>query len=827
MFEINKDATASLNILTNNLRPQKERFVFPVLSFFMLLLIVSFPESMSAKDSRKILFNSEWRFSKGDSPLASAITFDDSSWRQLTLPHDWSIEEQRDSQQASGGDGGFFPTGKAWYRKSFKVPAAWKGKKVSVYFEGVYMNSEVFLNGKSLGIQPYGYTSFEYDLSPYLDFYQNNVLAVSVDNSLQKNCRWYSGSGIYRHVWIRVADPLHFSDWGVNVITTELNEQVATVQVKALVCNETGQSQQFMVQIGLLDANGRKAGNGITMLTVAAGESRELRQTIEVANPLLWSPESPNLYKLELSLSQNKRKLDGISKSVGIRSIDFSAENGFRLNGKKIQLNGGCVHHDNGSLGAASFDRAEIRKVQLLKSAGFNAVRTSHNPPSEAFLDACDSIGMLVIDEIFDGWRVAKTPHDYSNYFDKWWERDLEAIVLRDCHHPSIILWSIGNEIIERTNPQAVETASMLAAKVREMDPTRPVTSAMTSWGNEGWEVFDPLMAVHDVAGYNYQLHRAESDHTRVPSRIILQTESYPRDAFFCWDMTQKHEYVFGDFVWTAMDYLGESGIGRYVYPGEHWEGNLFPWHGAYCGDIDLTGWRKPISHYRDMLWNNTRKIYMAVREPNPADGDIKLTSWAVWPTWENWTWHGFENKDFEVEVYSKYESIRLYLNDQLVDEKSNGRANEYKTIFKIPYQPGVLKAVGMENGIVKESAKLQTAGEASDIKLTADRDKMNADSQDLIYVNVEITDVHGVPNPSKTHLLHFEILGAGTIAGIDNGNLKDVALYASNTRNTFNGRAMVVIRSTRNAGKIELKVSGDGLRSQTLRVRSVAGKIR
>lgn len=803
------------------------RAAFALAVLFFSVLLLSFSESLSAQETRKMLFNSDWRFSKADISNASEKSFDDSEWRLLALPHDWSIEGQRDAQEVSGGDGGFFPTGKAWYRKSFKASKAWKGKKVSVYFEGVYMNSEVFLNGKSLGIQPYGYSSFEYDLTPYLEYNKNNVLAVSVDNSQQKNCRWYSGSGIYRHVWLRVTDPLHFSDWGVYAFTKELNTNSATVQVKALVRNESKQTQQFTVQAGLWNAAKQNAGRENSTLTLSAGESREVLQEITVSNPALWSPESPNLYTLELTIFKGKRKVDVLRKAVGIRSIDFSAENGFRLNGQKVLLNGGCVHHDNGSLGAAAFDRAEIRKVKLLKAAGFNAVRTSHNPPSEAFLDACDSIGLLVIDEIFDGWRTAKNPHDYAKYFDKWWRHDLEAMVLRDHHHPSIILWSIGNEIIERTSPQAVETAKMLASAVHEMDPTRPVTSAMTTWGNEGWEVFDPLMAAHDVAGYNYQLHRVESDHERVPSRIILQTESYPRDAFFCWDMSQKHDYVIGDFVWTAMDYLGESGIGRYVYPGEpageHWEGNLYPWHGAYCGDIDLTGWRKPISHYRDMLWNNTQKLCMAVREPNPATGKIKLTSWAVWPTWEHWTWPGAENKDLDVEIYSKYETIRLYLNDKLLAEKVNNKANEYKTTFTVPYQAGVLKAEGLENGIVKESTTLQTAAKAERLKLTADRQAMKADGQDLIYVTVEITDAHGVLNPAETHRLKFELSGPGVIAGVDNGNLKDTDLYTSNTRNTFNGRAMVVIRSTPKAGKIELKVSGYKLETQSVIVRSKA----
>lgn len=338
---------------------------------------------------------------------------------------------------------------------------------------------------------------------------------------------------------------------------------------------------------------------------------------------------------------QGNQTLDVTQTRFGIRSIAFSTDKGFQLNGETVIINGGCVHHDNGCLGAKAYDRAEERRVERLKSAGFNAVRTSHNPPSQAFLDACDRLGLLVIDEAFDGWRTQKTPHDYAQVFDDWWQRDIAAMVLRDRNHPCIICWSIGNEIIERTTPEAVETAQKLADRVREFDVIRPVTSAMTTWG-QGWEIFDPLMAAHDICGYNYQLQRAESDHERMPERIIVNTESYPRNAFFIWDQIQRHSYIIGDFVWTTMDYLGESGIGGYYYPNEkadeHWQSPRYPWHGATCGDIDLTGWRKPISHYRSMLYNDDERLYLAVREPNPDDGEIALTGWAVWPTWESWT---------------------------------------------------------------------------------------------------------------------------------------------------------------------------------------------
>ena len=443
----------------------------------------------------------------------------------------------------------------------------------------------------------------------------------------------------------------------------------------------------------------------------------------------------------------------------------------------------------------------------MLKAAGFNAVRTSHNPPSEAFLNACDKLGLMVIDEAFDGWKAAKNNYDYSMYFDQWWQRDLDAMVLRDRNHPSIIMWSTGNEIIERKEPEAVETAKMLANEIKKIDPTRPVTSAMTTWDNE-WDIFDPLMAVHDVCGYNYQLYRAASDHQRVPSRIIVQTESYPRDAYSNWKMVQENNYIIGDFVWTALDYLGESSIGRWYYsgdiPGEHWEHDFFPWHGAYCGDIDLTGWRKPISHYRSMLYNNTEKLYMAVREPAPEPIEIKETLGRFGPPGKVGPGPEFEGKDIQVEVYSKYPKVRLYLNNKLIGEQATTSEQQFKATFSVPYSPGLLKAVGVENGKEVESTILQTSGDAAKIKLTADRNEILANGQDLSFVTIEITDKEGIFQPNATNRLHFKIEGPGIIAGVGNADMKDTDQYVGNTRKAWHGRALVVIRSTHSAGDIK-----------------------
>lgn len=787
-----------------------------------VLLWTAFP-ALKASDVRKQLFDYDWKFALGDSVSASAADFDDSAWRKLDLPHDWSIEGNISADAPTGNDGGYFPSGVAWYRKTFDVPADYSDRKVGIYFEGVYMNSEVFVNGVSLGVWPYGYSSFFYDLTPHLRFGEQNVVAVRVDNSQQKNCRWYSGSGIYRHVWLTVTDKVHVDHWGVAVTTPEVSEQKATVQVKTVLKNETPSGRRVTLTTTLFDAQKQHVGEEKTVIELPANGTKEVALKVQVQQPSLWSPENPYLYEARCMVAEGDEEKDCVTQSFGIRTIEYSAEKGLLLNGKKIILNGGCLHHDNGFLGSAAFDRAEERKVELMKAAGFNAARTAHNVPSEAFLDACDRLGMLVIDEAFDGWRESKNKFDYSIYFDKWWQRDLAAMVLRDRNHPSIFCWSIGNEVIERKKLEVVMTAQKLTDLVHKLDGTRPVTSALAAWDSD-WEIYDPLAAVHDIVGYNYMLFRAPADHERVPSRVIMQTESFPRGAFDNWKLVTSNEYVLGDFVWTALDYLGESAIGRYYYvgdsEGEHYVRPHYPWHGAYCGDIDLTGWRKPISHYRDLLYNPDKKLYLAVKEPDNYYGKIKETAWSVWPTWESWTWEGHEGKPIDVEVYSRYPKVRLYLNDKLVGEQPTGVEQQFKAVFNMPYQPGTLKAVGVEDDREVEEKVLVTAGKPAKIRLTADRKTLTANGQDLSFVTVEVVDKDGRVVPGAENRLTFEVKGAGVIAAVGNANLRDTDSYVGNQRNAWKGRAMVILKSARKNGSIRLKASAKGLASASLVVK-------
>ena len=519
-------------------------------------------------------------------------------------------------------------------------------------------------------------------------------------------------------------------------------------------------------------------------------------------------------------LKEQGKMVDSQLTRFGVRHIYCDSRYGFQLNYMPLLINGACVHHDDGILGAMAFDAAEIRKVRLMKDAGFNLIRTSHNPPSRAFLDACDSIGILVIDEAFDGWRQAKTPYDYSTLIDSCYREDIHAMVRRDRNHPSVICWSIGNEVMERKDIRVVTTARKMKDAIKDYCRERPVTEALCSWDSD-WEIYDPHAEVLDIAGYNYMLHKHASDHERDPLRVILQTESFPRDAWRNWQTVEDYSYVIGDIVWTGLDYLGESGIGRYYYdgdtPGEHYvEGGQPEWHGAYCGDVDITGWRKPISHYRELLWNRDTApaLYMAVKEPDGYYGTIRETAWSVWPTWESWTWNGWEGKPVEVEVYTSLPSVRLYLNDRLVGEQQSA---ECKAVFTLPYQPGTLRAEGVTEEGQPVSVSLSTAGEPCQIRLTADKSTFLADGQDLIYVTVEILDRNGLVCPNAAIPLTATVKGAGSLLSFASADLKETSVYTDAHCTTWKGRALLAVRSSAKSGTVSLTVKGDGLSQSQL----------
>ena len=739
--------------------------------------------AMAQGNADRQLFDFGWQFVRDGKTIS------------VDLPHDWDIYDGPHSDKgATGTGGGWFEGGKGEYRKTFKTPDA---EIVRLHFEGVYQKAQVFINGHKAGQHAYGYTPFTVDVTPYLfrDKRQNEVV-VKVDNSEQPNCRWYSGSGIYRHVWLCTMSQLYIAENGVFVTTEDVSEKSAKVNVAVTVVNESDHQRNIT-----LNVHGKRS-----QMTVAAGEATEYHAFFVVENPKLWSPDNPFLYHANIMVEEQGKVIDKRTVNYGIRSFSFDAERGFVLNGKPLLINGACVHHDDGVLGAMAFDAAEIRKVRLMKEAGFNLIRTSHNPTTRAFLDACDSIGMLVVGEAFDGWREAKNPYDYSTVIDSCYRDDLRAMVQRDRNHPSIIAWSIGNEVMESKDIRVITTARKLKQAILQWDRTRPVTEALCSWDSD-WEIYDPHAEVLDVVGYNYMIHKHEGDHQRDPKRIMWQTESYPRDAFNCWAVVNDYPYIVGDIVWTGLDYLGESGIGRYYYegerPGEHYVGGGQPdWHGAYCGDVDITGWRKPISHYRELLWSNQGNLYMAVREPDGYHGKIRNTAWSVWPTWESWNWPGWEGKPVDVEVYTKQPEVTLFLNGKEVGKKAVNRDMQFKAVFTIPYQSGTLRA---EAG--GKSVTLSTAGEPARLRLTADRRVIAADGQDLAFVTIEVVDHEGCLCPDAAIPCDVAVSGRGSLLAVASADLKDTEPYTSSHVTTWKGRAMLVVRSGQKSGQAKVSV--------------------
>jgi len=828
--------------------------------------------SMSAANAhsprQELAADAGWKFLLGDPSGAEATLFADASWRAVDLPHDWSIESKPDKDNPSGAGGGYFPGGIGWYRKAFHAPATWKGRRVSVEFDGVYRDATVYLNGHRLGTHPYGYTSFVFDLTRELNFSSTNVLAVRVDDSAQPNSRWYSGAGIYRHVRVVVTEPTHVAHWGVFVTTPGATGASAKVSVRTRVANESSDAAQLTVETTLLDKTGNKIGSAQSALSIAAGKEDESAQEIAVANPALWSPESPTLYRAVSTIRQNGKMTDEVTTPFGIRSLAWSAEKGLLLNGKPIKLTGGSVHHDNGPLGAAAFDRAEERRVELLKAAGMNAVRTAHNPPSPAFLDACDRLGLLVLDEPFDVWKAHKVKFDYGSDFDEWWKQDISSMVLRDRNHPSIVIWGIGNEIPELEVERGAALGKQLADQVRALDNTRPLTLAFP--GSTTQPTALAVLSQLDITGYNYNiLPTYKQDHEELPSRMMLTTESWPTKAFPLWQISQDNPYILGDLTWTAMDYLGESGVGGWQY-GTPQQAQMavmmsnsasgtagvdqmfvgmtkgvdlnaamamaaasspavkvamdlmfpgYPWHAAACGDLDLTGFRRPQSYYRDILWNGGDRVYATVRLPEPEGKKIIAIMWTTFPTLPTWSWPGQEGKDLQVEVYSGAEKVRLFLNDKLIGEKPTGREQEFKAVFSVPYAPGTLKAVGLRGDRVVAESVLATAAAAARLRMTSDRTVVQANGEDLSFVTVEALDAKGLPDLHADQEVQFEVSGPGVIAAVGNGDGQDGASYQGDRRKLYQGRALVVIRTSKHTGRIKLTAKSSGLSGDSMTI--------
>jgi beta-galactosidase len=797
---------------------RKQNLVIVAASFALCLLVAQICLA-NPRPGRRLSFNDDWRFHLGNVSNGQDAGLNDAQWRQLDLPHDWSIEGEFSERHPAGTGGGALPGGIGWYRKTFTLQATAQGKLVFVEFDGVYRNSEVWINGHYLGKRPYGYSSFAYELTPHLSYgSKTNVLAVKVDNSQQPNSRWYSGSGIYRNVWLTTLDPVHIEHWGTYVTTPVVNEREAKVEVKTKIKNSSQGGVNLTTTI--LDATGRDVARVKDIGVAAKGSYKEVTQTLTVAAPGLWSDERPYLYKVVSTLEHGGKVVDVYETPLGIRTFRFDVDKGFFLNGKPVKIRGVCNHHDLGSLGAAVNTRAIERQLEMLKAMGVNGIRTSHNPPAPELLDLTDRMGFIVMDEAFDVWKKEKTKFDYHLDWDEWHKRDLEDMVLRDRNHPSVIIWSIGNEVVEQwnNNPDAGRISKQLTAIVRNLDKTRPITAACNSVSEQNSLLTDGDL---DLIGTNYDHKKIPQLQKMFPGRPIIGTETtsalatrgsydmpsdqirrWPRKwdeilkdgnpDFTCsaydnvsapwgstheetWKIVKKHDFFSGMFIWTGWDYIGEP--------------TPYPWPSvtSYFGIIDLAGFPKDTYYMYQSEWTNKPVLH-------------------IFP---HWNWKTGDTVD--VVAYFNADEVELFLNGRSQGTKRK-QGDDVQVFWRLAYEAGVLKAVSRKNGRVVLTREVRTASKPAKIKLIPDRKTLKSDGADLAFVTVKIVDGNGTLVPFADHLIKFEVSGEASIVGVDNGYQASHEPFKAKKRKAYHGMALAIVQTKLKPGRIVLKASSDNL---------------
>jgi len=770
-----------------------------------------------------VSFDANWRFLKADSPGAEQPQFDDSAWRKLDVPHDWSIAGPFSETNRTGGAGGFLPSGVGWYRKHFLLPDTFSNRCAFIEFDGVMANSDVWINGFHLGHRPYGYVSFSYELNGHLNFGGDNVIAVRTDTSEQPASRWYSGAGIYQHVRLVVTDRVHIEHWGVFVSTPQVSATQATVHVQTTVTNQSDSERPIFVQVSLLDPDGKNAGSVASYSqTLAAGKSSQVDQDIIVTNPQLWNLDKPALYHAQVAveygmngpISYTKTKLlDNEATAFGIREFYFDADTGFWLNGKNFKIKGVCLHHDGGAFGAAVPLGVWEERLKTLKSLGVNAIRTAHNPPAPEFLDLCDRMGFLVMDEMFDCWTVAKNPYDYHLYFNEWSKTDERDTILRDRNHPSIILYSVGNEIHD--TPKAELAKGILQGLVEvahEADPTRPVTQALFR-PNVSHDYDNGLADMLDVIGQNYRENEILAAHEQNPARNIIGTEN--RHERTVWVALRDNAPYAGQFLWSGIDYLGES--------------RRWPVVAAGSGLLDRSGAPKPMAFERQSWWSDQPMVFITRRiAPNaagptdpgyePAQQDALRRPQVLFSDWtpKNSTPH-----DENVEVYSNGKEVELFLNVKSLGAKALN-ADASPRIWKVAYTPGTLMAVARNNGRVVATDELRTAGVPARIVLSSNQDRLPFDWNEVAFVRATVVDAHGVLVPSATNLITFKISGPGVIAAVDNADNASHEPFPAGERHAFQGRCVAFVKASAPSGKIVLTASAPGLKSGSITIKAL-----
>jgi len=784
-------------------------------------------QAQNGSSSRK-LFNKNWRFSLANDSSAVNPGYNDSGWRVLNLPHDWSIEGAFSESHPAKPEGGGLPTGVAWYRKTFHVPTSVKNKNVYIDFDGAYQNSEVWINGQYLGKRPNGYISFRYDLSPYLQFGKNNVITVKVDNSDQPNSRWYSGSGIYRNVWLDVTEKVHVAQWGTFVTTPQVSNEEATVNVKTDVSNTSGAAKAIRVKTSIYGKNGKLVSSDIKDLTIS-GSASDLTQEFKITHPDLWSVENPYLYKAVIEIFEGKKLNHAYETTFGIRYFNFDQKTGFSLNGKPLKILGVCNHHDLGALGAAVNVRAMERQLEILKTMGTNGIRMAHNPPAPELLELCDKMGFIVMNETFDMWAKKKNKNDYHRDFKEWHVRDLEDHIKRDRNHASVFMWSIGNEIREQFDSTGISITRELAAIVKRLDPTRPVTSALTEMIPEKNFIYQS--GALDLLGFNYNHAKYDSLPERFVNQKLIASETtsglmtrghydMPSDSIRIWPHNAKTKLTTGNPDWTASAYDNAYAYwgstheatwktvkrqdfmaGLYVWTGFDYLGEPtpYPWpaRSSYFGIVDLAGFPKDIYYMYQSEWADKPVLHIL----------------------PHWNWEAGKTVDVWA-YYNQADEVELFLNGtSLGSRKKEGE--DLHVMWRVPFQAGTLKAVSRRNGkdvLVKE---IKTAGAPAKIELVADRIKVKADGKDMSFVTVRVLDAEGNLVPDADDLIQFTVEGKGFIAGVDNGYQASMEPFKANYRKAFNGLCLAILQTTEGSGKIKLTAKGAGLKPATLSIRS------
>jgi beta-galactosidase len=774
---------------------------------FIFILVLQTLSSLQAQPMGRKNFDGGWKFRLGDVNKAQEPGFADQEWRSLDLPHDWSIEGEFSPTNPSTNSGGSLPGGIGWYRKSFIMTNYTKGENLFIEFDGVYMNSSVWINGHYLGNRPYGYATFQYDLTPYLQS-GTNVIAVKVDNSKQPNSRWYSGSGIYRHVWLISSPAIHIAQWGTCTTTPKVSEQEAEVQSTAKVYNGTGAVASVDVVVNIFDNTGKTVATQKQVQSLKPGMAGEVALHLTVSSPQLWDVSHPYLYKMVTEVYQDGVLQDSYTNNLGIRYIRFDSDKGFFLNGKPLKILGVCDHHDLGCLGSALNDRALERQLEILKAMGCNAIRTSHNPPAPELLDLCDKMGFLVMDEAFDCWYKGKNKYDFHLWFKEWHERELSDLVQRDRNHPSVILWSIGNEIPEQFGVRGGRIARELVGIVKKYDKTRPTTSALSSITLADMNGF---AAALDVAGINYSIKEYDKQKQKYPHRAYIGSETtsavasrgvyhmpaainrlkspdmqcsaydncyvpWGASAEEAWREVKKRDFMSGLFVWTGFDYIGEPT--PYNYPAVS----------SYFGIIDLCGFPKDPYYLYQSQWTEQPVLHLL----------------------PHWNWKSSDTID--VLAFTNCDEVKLYLNDQPLGSSNFNGTDKMHLSWKVMYKPGVLRAEGFRNGKIVKRDSVQTAGPPARIILIPDRKTIRSDGSDLSYVTVKVTDSRGVLVPDAEQLIHFDVSGEGKITGVDNGNSISLEPHKSNQRKAFHGMCLAVLQSTGKKGDIKITATCPGL---------------